>query len=217
MTRDESKKYYHDKYIKYKDTLPTNITSKQRRKLESLHALSEIGGDAIVTTKDDAAILSHELGHAKNSIKGRGAGNTLTRTSHALYGYGKFANGPISYANGIRSGVTSAIKESKGKKESWISKNSTWMLPTVSALPILISEGAATNSGLKDLKRIGVSNQYYKDSRKRLMQAYGTYVTALGANVLGAEVTRGVTKVAVKKALDKRKDKANVNIVTKIK
>ena len=55
---------------------------------------------------------------------------------------------------------------------------------------MLVAESAATRKGLKMLKDSGASKEFMKDSKKRLLNAYGTYATTTAANLGISELGR---------------------------
>lgn len=131
---------------------------------------------------NSAATLAHELGHSKHYNKRDG--KIVSKIAHKVPRAG---SGLAAVGAGYASGYKAEKNKEEGKKVSTLNKLTPALVAAGTYAPILISEGAATKRGLKELKRLGASDNYLKESKKALGHAFGTYATkgALGNVVLG--------------------------------
>lgn len=164
-----------------------------------------LGKDAVVLGKGElskADVLSHELGHAQYMKKGRSK-SVVGKVSHKLMPVSKIAAGPVggiaAAVNGFKSGQKSVKAKREGKKESTWNKVRAVAVPAALAAPLLIGEGKASLNGLRAMKKAGASKELMKQSRKRLLGAWGTYAGHASKNVfVGAgarEIGKGYEKL----------------------
>lgn len=207
------------KYLKkqkYKNNVPN---SKLMDSLKSCKKLSKKTGDAIFIEKqskdnlgDHVATLAHELGHSQY-VRKEGSGGKIGKAAHKVYvnrpGIFIIKNGKtISFVNGIHSGIKAEKAKQEGKKESKWNRAKSIAVPLAITAPMLVSEAAASKKGIELLKNSGASKELLKESKKRLAEAYGTYLTKAGNDVISGEIGRVVGRTVARKKYNKaKKDK----------
>ena len=197
------------KGVKIKKHLPPSNTGikKLDEILDTLMNASPAYGpdnDTVYTQgHEDAATLSHELGHRHYTKERAGK---IGKGSHKAY----FAMGggnlhtivaPTSgFVAGKIAGKNKARREERGEKESKVNKAAPIVTPILVSAPGLVAEAAASRHGIKSLKRHGASKGLIKESKKKLATAFGTYAT------LGA-MNSGIGELSKHRAYKKEKKK----------
>ena len=168
------------------------------------------GLDTIVTEaepgKSSAATIAHELGHAKN-IKQTG-GSKLGRLAHKIKSTPTTQQlGALgSLGVGFASGYKAEKKKEKGEKVSTLNKLTPAIAAAALAAPALVREGAATRQGIKDLKKLGASDEYIKATKKELGRAFGTYVHGIGGSYAVSGYTGRLAGRGVRRLQHKREE-----------
>ena len=153
---------------------------------------------------NNAATLAHELGHSKH-YHGRD-GSKLGKLAH------KFPRQGLRVASmgaGFASGYKAEKDREKGKKVSTLNKLTPALVAAGTYAPVLSAEGAASKRGIKELKKLGASNEYIKHSKKDLRNALGTYVATGAKNIVLGYGGREAGKIARKMQRHKEEKKNN--------
>lgn len=156
----------------------------------SSKAFDNLGKDAVILGKGNLAeadVLAHEIGHAQYLRKGR-SNSVVGKAAHKLMPLSKNSMSPLGSlavaANGFKSGQKSVKSKREGKKESTWNKVRAVAVPVALAAPLLVGEGKASLNGLRAMKKAGASKELMKQSRKRLLGAWGTYAGHASKNVI---------------------------------
>lgn len=182
-----------------KDGVKVKTYTKPRSGLNSYY---DTQNDLIRTTRR-GDLVAHEYGHSRYSRPGRDG--WFGRAVHKLYGpsYLFGTLNPIgtglSLANGVASGIISGLGNGN---QSFFRKYQAGLVPAIASLPLLAAEGMASWRGLRELEKQGASEEYMKQARRNLRNAYGTYLgsTAINASLgltargLSQALTRGLLK-----------------------
>ena len=197
---------------------------KQMEKEFKSKAVGEnIGTDTIVMGNlNSPAVLSHELGHAAMSDKGR-SNDIIGKAAHTSVGtlldtpyilvttnnkkFRNISRGAL-FAAGIKHGYSSSNKKEKNdlvgaRREGWKGIRRGALI----SAPVLIQEAAASRKGIKYLREAGATEEQIKHSKKSLAGAFGTYVSAGLAPIIieaGGTLT-GMGIHALKRHLEKKK------------
>lgn len=149
-------------------------------------------GDAI-TVGRRADLLAHEYGHSQYSA---GRGGIVGRTAHKLYLPSKILGtvNPISVSVSV---LGSALPGSAAKKLTALS--------AASGVPLLVAEAAASRKGYEALRELGASDEYLKNTRRNLFNAWSTYAGDVGTNI-GADMLTGGLVDYVKTRIKDRKN-----------
>jgi hypothetical protein len=127
------------------------------------------GKEEIGMSRKDYEVLAHELGHVQihENVLGRLIQNLPARISHATSGL---------------SGIPASMLMAKG---------SNWgiLLPAALAAPTLLSEAIASVKGDSLLQEAKATKEQQGQYRKRMLRAYGTY---LSLPILGTVLAGGL-------------------------
>lgn len=133
-----------------------------------------------ITTGKKADIFAHEYGHSQH-YHGRDS-SLIGRIAHRLSTPGKAIMGsaltPIGI--GILAGGKAASALAAGKAVPRWTK-ALIAAPAAASIPVLTAEAAASLRGMKELRELGASDEYLRNSRRNLLNAWSTY---LGAGVM---------------------------------
>lgn len=83
--------------------------------------------------------------------------------------------GAATLAYGAGMNYLSNKRKREGKNENKFLRHATWAVPTITTLPLPISEGMATRRGIKMLREAGASKEYIKHTKKQLGKAQLSY------------------------------------------
>lgn len=183
--------------------------------------------------RKNPAALSHELGHAAMSKRGRskdiigkaahlkiadgGRGLAMLSNGAEIEGKERLSKGLKHATNatffllGAEKGKSAAEKEESGDKKGARKSISRGVIESaLVTAPMLIQEGAASRKGLKLLKESGASKELIKESKRNMKHAFGTYAGLATKPTLitagGTGIGYGVEKLRPKKNKNKDKD-----------
>lgn len=171
-----------------------------------------VGTGKFGNTKAGVGMLSHELGHV---AQGKNRSGKLDNAAYKLGIYdNKFHGGNgkyyTSFLNGIHSGYVKEKNKEEGKKTSKFTKYKTAGLPLLLNSPELITEGGASRTGQKLLKKAGANKDLLRASKKVNGLGLGTYAAAALANVglgYGGELAgKGLRKLTTSKNKSEKRD-----------
>lgn len=181
------------------------LSPEDRRMLEEMektdpyiHAIMEIirksdmNNPIIVAdpTFNDAAIISHEVGHTEYQTKEENGRNKFIKLAHKYPAY--FNEGGLVWGGlfGFIWGLAQQSKSATGEKVTRYLKNGVYVMASIDAGMVLACELAASKRGIELLKKLGATEEEIKKYRKTLMKAAGTYVSSsimnVGLTMLGA-------------------------------
>lgn len=181
------------------------LSPEDRRMLEEMektdpyiHAIMEIirksdmNNPIIVAdpTFNDAAIISHEVGHTEYQTKEENGRNKFIKWAHKYPAY--FNEGGLVWGGlfGFIWGLAQQSKSATGEKVTRYLKNGVYVMASIDAGMVLACELAASKRGIELLKKLGATEEEIKKYRKTLMKAAGTYVSSsimnVGLTMLGA-------------------------------
>lgn len=155
-------------------------------------------GNKVVIGEGEYSALFHEIGHAveENGTKvfkwlQNHRGN-YTVLSLALYALLSQTQKPQTYYEDEDQGIG-------GKVKNFLRKSNA-VIPLLAFSPELITEGKATSTGLKFLrKEIGKDSLLYKNIRKSYLTCFATYLFIPVSIMLMDSLQRSATKVRMKK------------------
>ena len=209
---EEAKK----KGVKIEKHLPSSNTGikKLDEILDTLNnaspAYSPYNDTVYTQGHEDAATLSHELGHRHYAKEKAGK---IGKGSHKAYfamGGGNlhtFVAPTSGIVAGKIAGKNKARREERGEKESKVSKAAPIVTPILVSAPGLVAEAAASRHGIKSLKRHGASKGLIKESKKKLATAFGTYATLGAMNSGIGELSKHKAYKKEKKKIEREKEK----------
>ena len=181
------------------------LSPEDRRMLEEMektdpyiHAIMEIirksdmNNPIIVAdpTFNDAAIISHEVGHTEYQTKEENGRNKFIKWAHKYPAY--FNEGGLVWGGlfGFIWGLAQQSKSATGEKVTRHLKNGVYVMASIDAGMVLACELAASKRGIELLKKLGATEEEIKKYRRTLMKAAGTYVSSsimnVGLTMLGA-------------------------------
>lgn len=178
--------------------------------LEEILEADNKGKNIILIGKnsDNAAVMSHELGHAANfgALKNE-KGSVIGRFAHKIPIVG---NAPVAIGNlgsGFALGYNSVDKDEEGNiKLSDKAKRNALISAGIglgTAAPTLLREASASRTGIKMLKKAGASKKYIKQSQDLTKHTFNTYLYNSG---VGNLVNQGMgNAVGMKVKADKLK------------
>lgn len=163
---------------------------------------------------DNAAVMSHELGHAANfgALKNE-KGSVIGRFAHKIPRVG---SAPVAIGNlgsGFALGYNSVDKDEEGNiKLSDKAKRNALISAGIglgTVTPTLLREASASRTGIKMLKKAGASRKYLKQSQNLTKHTFNTYLYNSG---VGNLVNQGIgNAVGMKVKADKLKKEARDN------
>lgn len=139
-----------------------------------------------INSKFGVSDLAHEFGHM-HYYNDKNAG-FIGKTAHVHrpedFLIRKHTKKKLS-AIGLTGGyLAEKYKHDNNGKENKVLSNSGWAIPTILRTPQLIREASASYYGHKTLKRLGADKKLLSKYRKGVIPAFGTYVTAAGADAI---------------------------------